>query len=104
MNNIPIIGNVYKKDNIYFVISNVIQSENSCTLIPFNANGLIATSIYNIPEKHFCHCVSPERKADQNCAFCGGEGEFFLNQISTIDDYEFIAETIREFLIKKFVD
>lgn len=98
----PIIGNVYKHKNRLYV---VIDCQNDFTVfIPFDASN----SVHYIKEKPEtkevpCVCQNTYGLADTECESCSGKGIVTKTRPS-LQDYKFVASTIREYLIKKYID
>lgn len=95
------IGNVYKKDHNFYVITNVDYTNSTCTLLEFDSNILEGAPFERKPEKHLCYC---EQDSEDFCISCGGDGYYTIMSVLAMEDFVFVANTIRQYLIKKFID
>lgn len=102
MNNLQYkIGNVYKKDQSLYVITNIDYTNSTCTLLGFDSNILEGAPFERKNEKHLCCC---DEDSEDFCIICGGDGYYFTISAIAMEDFVFVANTIRQYLIKKFID
>ena len=97
------IGNIFKKDKLLYVITNVDYDNKTCTLLRFDSNELCGAPFEPKIEKHICFCTNFEDDGEF-CISCGGDGFYVTTSPFSMEDFTFIAKNIRNYLIEKYVD